>query len=123
MLVGWVGGPRAARLARLTPAQHIERALRSLAAGWNRPLAELRPHLRAAWTHNWAKDRFARGAYSYAVAGFETGPAQLARPVAGTLFFAGEATADELGTVHGALASGVRAAEEILALTPRGSTT
>jgi monoamine oxidase len=35
--------------------------------------------------------------------------------VAGTLFFAGEATATDLGTVHGALASGVRAAEEILA--------
>jgi monoamine oxidase len=34
-----------------------------------------------------------------------------------TLFFAGEATADgeEVGTVHGALSSGVRAAKEVIA--------
>jgi monoamine oxidase len=39
----------------------------------------------------------------------------LARPVAGTLFFAGEATdADQSGTVAGAIASGQRAAEELL---------
>jgi monoamine oxidase len=92
----------------------VERALRSLATAWGRPVATLRRRLRDAWTHNWRKDRFARGAYSYAVAGFETGPARLARPVAGTLFFAGEATAEDLGTVHGALASGDRAAKEIL---------
>jgi monoamine oxidase len=116
LLVGWAGGPRTAVLARLTPAQQVDRALRSLAAGWNKPVTHLRRHLRSSWTHNWAKDLFARGAYSYAVAGFEAGPARLARPVAQTLFFAGEATAEELGTVHGALASGVRAAEEILAL-------
>lgn len=116
LLVGWVGGPRTASVLRLTAAGRVERALRSLATGWHRPVAELRRHLRGAWSHNWAKDPFARGAYSYPVAGFETGPAQLARPVAATLFFAGEATAEELGTVHGALASGVRAAAEILAV-------
>jgi monoamine oxidase len=92
----------------------VARALRSLAAGWQQPVAALRRQLRDAWTHNWARDRFARGAYSYPVAGFESGAERLARPVAGTLFFAGEATAGDLGTVHGALASGVRAALEIL---------
>jgi monoamine oxidase len=115
MIVAWAGGPHTAALARLPPAQWVEHALRSLAEGWGRPVAELRRHLREAWSHNWSKDRYARGAYSYSVAGFETGPTQLARPVAGTLFFAGEATAEALGTVHGALASGVRAADEILA--------
>jgi monoamine oxidase len=113
LLVGWVGGPRARALLKLSPAQCVDRALRSLAAGWQRPVAELRRLLRDAWTHNWTADRFTRGAYSYPVANFETGPARLARPVAGTLFFAGEATAEELGTVHGALASGRRAAEEV----------
>jgi len=102
----------------LSPAQTVDRALRSLATAWRQPLTTLRRQLRGAWTHNWSKDTFARGAYSYAVAGFEKGPAQLARPVSGTLFFAGEATADELGTVHGALDSGVRAADEILAANP-----
>jgi monoamine oxidase len=114
LLVGWAGGPRTVPLSKLSPSQRVDRALRSLAAGWNRPVAELRRHLREAWTHNWTTDRFARGAYSYPVAGFESGPEQLARPLAGTIFFAGEATADDLGTVHGALASGVRAAGEIL---------
>jgi monoamine oxidase len=39
----------------------------------------------------------------------------LARPCEGTLFFAGEATdAEEMGTVAGAIASGRRAARQIL---------
>jgi monoamine oxidase len=42
--------------------------------------------------------------------------AQLAAPVAGKLFFAGEATSTEgAGTVDGALVSGTRAARELLA--------
>jgi monoamine oxidase len=67
-------------------------------------------------THNWSADPFTRGAYSYATAGAEGAPNALAKSVQGTLFFAGEATADplELGTVHGAVASGERAAKEVL---------
>jgi monoamine oxidase len=121
LLVGWAGGPRTKPLHELSSAQRVECALRSLAAGWQVPVTRLRAQLRDAWTHNWATDPFTRGAYSYAVAGFESGPEQLARPVAHTLFFAGEATAEALGTVHGALASGVRAATEILAGNPRRS--
>jgi monoamine oxidase len=39
----------------------------------------------------------------------------LARPLRGTLFFAGEAAESEgrTGTVHGAIASGRRAADEV----------
>jgi monoamine oxidase len=47
------------------------------------------------------------------VAGFENGPAQLAKPVKRTPYFAGEAAAEELGTVHSALASGVAAAQQL----------
>lgn len=115
LLVGWAGGPRSIPLSELSDKQRVQCALRSLAEGWGVPVSALRKHLRDAWTHNWRKDPFTRGAYSYSVAGFETGPEQLARPVAQTLFFAGEATAEALGTVHGALDSGVRAADEILA--------
>jgi len=44
-----------------------------------------------------------------------TAPVRLARPVDGTLFFAGEATdGEQIGTVSGALASGRRAAREVL---------
>ncbi len=67
-------------------------------------------------------DPFARGAYSYTAARMMEMPALLAAPVAGTLFFAGEATDSEgeQGTVQAALASGERAAREILKSLKRG---
>ena len=57
-----------------------------------------------------------RGAYSYVRVGGDSARKQLARPIEQTLFFAGEATdtAGEAGTVAGALASGRRAAREVL---------
>ena len=49
-------------------------------------------------------------------------PARLAEPVEDTLFFAGEATHDRLsGTVAGAMASGYRAAEDVLRARRRAS--
>jgi monoamine oxidase len=66
-------------------------------------------------THDWSRDRFSRGAYAYVGVGGMHAPAALARPVAGTLFFAGEATdAEQMGTVGGAIRSGLRAAGEVL---------
>src|SRR5215469_9930935 len=44
---------------------------------------------------DWQSDPFARGAYSYIVAGKMDAPQRLARSVDDTLFFAGEATATE----------------------------
>ncbi|HEX9291071.1 MAG TPA: FAD-dependent oxidoreductase, partial [Anaeromyxobacteraceae bacterium] len=42
-------------------------------------------------------------------------PEELARPIAGTVFIAGEATTlGAAGTVHGALESGERAARQVL---------
>ncbi len=67
----------------------------------------------------WADDPFARGAYSYVPVGVTNGPAlreALGAPVEAQLFFAGEATSvDAPATVHGAIASGRRAAGEVLA--------
>ena len=64
----------------------------------------------------WASDPLALGAYSYYAVGTDRATRRaLAAPVAGRLFFAGEATSqDHPSTVHGAYMSGVRAAEEIL---------
>jgi monoamine oxidase len=66
--------------------------------------------------HDWQRDPFARGAYSYLLAGGAGARRMLARPLEGTLFFAGEATdfRGEAGTVAGALQSG-RAAARALA--------
>jgi monoamine oxidase len=70
----------------------------------------------AAWTHNWEADPYTRGAYSYIVVGGDDAPAKLARPLRRTLFFAGEASDPDgrTGTVHGAIATGHRAAKQVL---------
>lgn len=116
IVVGWSAGPAAARLAGRPEGEVIRRALRSLAAELGLKEKRIRAHLADARTYDWDRDPFTRGAYSFAAAGAERGPGALARPIKHTLFFAGEATADLLdpGTVHGALASGRRAAREIL---------
>ncbi len=111
LLIGWCGGPKAKRLLRRGRAACLASALRSLAQITGKSPASLRRGLRGWWLHDWSADRYSRGAYSYAVAGFENGPEMLARPVEGTLFFAGEAVSEALGTVHGALSSGLRAAD------------
>jgi monoamine oxidase len=66
---------------------------------------------------NWGGDPFALGGYSASRVGGSTGRAELAQPVAGKLFWAGEATASILlsTTVHGAYLTGKRAATEVLA--------
>jgi monoamine oxidase len=64
--------------------------------------------------HDWSADPWSRGAYTYLKVGGRGAPGMLAKPVDGTLFFAGESTSeDESGTVSGAIASGARAAREV----------
>lgn len=116
LLVGWSGGPRARELTRLPASRWRARALAALSETVGVPAAKLRPWVRTSWQHNWSADPFTRGAYSHPLAGRESARKRLARPVAGTLFFAGEATAEESGTVQGALGSGERAAREVLSL-------
>jgi monoamine oxidase len=73
---------------------------------------------RAVLLHDWHADPFARGGYSYVRVGGTGAREQLAVPLEDTLFFAGEATdTEQSGTVGGALASGQRAAREILSVT------
>lgn len=115
VLVGWTGGPAAEAMAGWTDARVGRVACASLAKLLERTQGQIARVVREWRTHDWTADPFTRGAYSFSVAGEEKAPAELARAVGGRLFFAGEATADklELGTVHGALASGDRAAREI----------
>ena len=76
------------------------------------------PAPRAALVHDWRRDPFSRGAYSYVRVGGEGAREDLAVPIAGTLFFAGEATdPEESGTVAGALRSGQRAAQQLIEAT------
>jgi monoamine oxidase len=116
ILTGWAGGPRAARLAGLTSEVLLTRALESAGAIFGERPATLRERLVQSYAHDWLSDPFAMGAYSYGGVGAREARRLLAAPVSGTLFLAGEATAEggRNATVHGALASGRRAAREAL---------
>jgi len=115
ILTGWVGGVGAENLLSEEPASRLERSLVALSEVLAVPRRELEKQLDAWTSHDWRADPFARGAYSYIGVNGTTAPRALGRPVDGTLFFAGEATnGEQIGTVAGAIASGRRAAREIL---------
>jgi monoamine oxidase len=114
ILTGWAGGQRAAPLAGLTSEALLARALESAGAIFGEPPGALRERLVQSYAHDWLSDPFAMGVYSYGGVGARQARRLLAAPVSGTLFLAGEATAEggRNATVHGALASGRRAARE-----------
>jgi monoamine oxidase len=116
MLVGWCGGPTALALADLSPEEIAVGALDSLAKVLGMTRRSIQRHVIAAFTHGWTNDPYARGAYTYVAVGGVGSSAMLGRAVQGTVFVAGEhADREERnGTVHGAIASGVRAAEQLL---------
>jgi monoamine oxidase len=115
VLTGYVGAVAAEQLLAEEPPTRLERSLVALSEVLAVPRRVLEQQLDASASHDWRADPFARGAYSYIGVGGNRAPRALARPVEGTLFFAGEATdGAQIGTVAGALASGRRAAREVL---------
>jgi len=113
LVVAWAGGPKAAALSGIAEADLIVRALDGFGAVLNEfDLA--RKEFEGGLTHDWVRDAFARGAYSYVTVGGGNARAALSAPVDDTIFFAGEATSidDQGGTVNGALETGERAAAE-----------
>lgn len=116
VLVAWCGGPRARALSEFGAAKIIGIARASLRTLFgNAP--EVDAEFTAGYVHDWQRDPLACGAYSYVRVGGARARAALAAPIDDTLYFAGEATDDsgEAATVAGALASGRRAAQEVLA--------
>jgi monoamine oxidase len=104
-------------------------SLAAIHARQDRVVAHLMRHLRAAfgpsiphptdvYVSNWASDPLARGSYAFTPVGtsLQEDVAALAAPVAGTLFFAGEATLSgpARGTTHGAFLSGIREAARMI---------
>jgi monoamine oxidase len=113
-ITGWAGGPRAEQLPAL-PELLQALALRSLSQVLGTPESRLKQVFRSQYFHDWSRDPFSLGAYSYTpVYRFGT-RMELTMPVQDTLFFAGEATSTtgEHGTVHGAVGSGLRAGRQI----------
>lgn len=116
-LTAWAGGPKAEKVLSLTDEQIAGRAVDSLAHVFAVRREAVAGQVEGWHLHNWSSDPFARGAYSYARVGGLEARERLAQPAEDTLYFAGEATDTEghSATVHGALASGLRAARQILA--------
>jgi monoamine oxidase len=121
ILTAWAGGPAADALSGLDEAGLVARAVDGLARILGMPRRVIASLVQSWHVHDWRNDPWSRGAYSAVAAGGTDAQRVLARPVEGTLFFAGEATEpDETGTVSGALASGRRAARQVLSALERG---
>lgn len=116
VLTGWTGGPPADPLVGRSASEVADCALESLSRHLAMPRSELDALVVSSWTHDWASDPYARGAYSYGGVGGLDSARRLAEPIEGTLFFAGEATENSgrSGTVHGAMMTGQRAALEAI---------
>jgi monoamine oxidase len=115
VLTGWFGGPRTAELACLDRDALIEAGIGSLAAMFGLPREHLARDLVAAEAVNWARDPFARGAYSWATPQTRAAQTVLAR-ASGLVLFSGEAIyrGRDIGTVEAALASGLETAGMVL---------
>ena len=115
MITGWAPFRCAERLSGQNESFVVEHGLQTLNRLLGVSRQELESLLQHAYFHDWQNDPFSRGAYSYAKVGGDGAQEALASPIENTLFFAGEATdiSGHNGTVHGAIASGRRAASEI----------
>jgi monoamine oxidase len=116
VIVGWAPFHAADQLSGRGEDYITEKALQTLSTLLHVDFRKLQSQLKASYSHDWEADPFSRGAYSYVKVGGDNAQANLGKPIANTLFFAGEATdiTGHHGTVHGAINSGQRAAREIL---------
>jgi monoamine oxidase len=118
LLVGWAPDIYADKLRGKSQDEVVAQARESLVHALPQYEREIREGLVNGYFHDWQEDPFSRGAYSYVKVGGLGAQEALGAPVENTLFFAGEATESEghHATVHGAIATGLRAAREILAV-------
>lgn len=117
ILTALATGDKARELLALPEEAALKNALQTLRQALGRP--DLTPS-KARLAH-WRDEPHILGAYSQASVGASSARSVLAQPLGHRLFFAGEHTASNAwaATVHGAYASGRRAAQEILALKPQ----
>ncbi len=108
-VVGLTGGRFADWLERAGTEASLDFAKEKLKRAFG---ADITRHVVRHIVTAWRGDPWVRGAYSAALPGRHRQRAELARPLDGRLYFAGEATSEEFfATAHGAYLSGVAAAE------------
>jgi monoamine oxidase len=113
MLTGWVAGRKT---SKIDLAGLPETGLATLARLFGGGVSAMRQRLQRSHYHDWQSDPYSLGAYAYVPRGSIHASDELSTPVQETLFFAGEHTdtTGHWGTVHAALRSGYRAAEQLL---------
>ena len=112
VLLGFNAGTRGREIEVLTDEEIVESAMQTLRILYGDDI----PEPTDFQITRWASDPFARGSYSFCSVGSTPEMRrELARPLDGKLFFAGEATnVDYYGTADGAYQSGLRVADEVL---------
>ena len=112
LLIGFVGGAFAWQLSAAGKDAAVDFALQSLRRMFGeRALASV---VKGDFTR-WAGNPWTRGAYSAALPGKYAARAEIARPVADRVFFAGEALAGDLAqTAGGAWLTGEKTAKDVL---------
>lgn len=118
-MVGFLAGARAAKVAEIGDAAAARLFVEQLDEMFGSPDCP-RPatdSLVRYVVHDWAKEEWVRGAYSFPSLGAEAGDREaLAAPVGGSLFFAGEAAHPDVNPcMQAALDTGGRAAAAALA--------
>ncbi len=113
MIEAYFGGRFAAELEAGGDAAFFDCALSELVGIFGSAFAA---RIKPIRMHRWGADPLSLGSYSFALPGFADGRPQLAEPVDGRLFFAGEAcSVHDFSTAHGAWHTGVNAAEQVIA--------
>jgi monoamine oxidase len=108
---GYVGGPACVELEAAGEAAMVDAAVGALVKVLG---SDMRHRVTATTVSRWASEPYIRGAYAAALPGQANRRADLARPLADRLYFAGEATSPEFFTTcHGAWETGIAAAQTI----------
>lgn len=117
ILVGWLGGPKAAPFERFDKTDVQKKALYALSRIFNLDALHLSQKLVSSHFYNWGADPHFCGAYSYEVVGGEGLQKAILQPAEGTVYFAGEGLhhGPEIGTVEAALQSGQTVARDLIA--------
>ncbi|MEX8546802.1 MAG: flavin monoamine oxidase family protein [Mucilaginibacter sp.] len=116
VLTGWLGGKPQDEMQHLNDEEILQEAIISLAHIFNVDASFITQKLVSAKVYNWTADPFARGSYSYATLKTASALKILKKPVAQTIYFAGEALfeGEQLGTVEAALVTGLEVAKAII---------
>ncbi len=111
MLIGLSGGAMAHKIEDLSDQAIVKRLRKEFSGVTGATI----PEPTDVRIQRWRSDPFAHGSYAYLRVGANGGePEMLSRPIAGRVFFAGEALhLHDPGTVHGAYWTGQRAARQV----------